>query len=324
MPELTADLAPTLVEHLKSNLATIAESYNQCFDLSIDLISAETIPLNAVTSPDAVPAETAGAAENIAAPAGQSVLAHVEPSPGVAVLLQFGTLSAAVLISESLLLPGWYRQPNTSQQARLDTLAMEWGMNLFPADFEANRMAGVPVWNLQEFLASCYPGPEHTRVSLAARDAEHGHLGSLHLVWPLSQANWTPTPPAPASAKSGVVPEESDLLDPPDLSSVPDKKAGASSLDNGVKGPDPLARLRKLPVMISVRLTERRISMSQLLAITPGALLTFPSSCDDLLDLYVNNALYCRGEAVKIGEKFGLKINEVGVQVERPHKILEG
>jgi flagellar motor switch protein FliN/FliY len=71
-------------------------------------------------------------------------------------------------------------------------------------------------------------------------------------------------------------------------------------------------RLMKLPVPVAVHLAERKIDMSQLLGMAPGSLLTFEKSCEDLLDLYVNNRIYARGEAVKIGEKFGLKINEMG------------
>ncbi|WP_166827216.1 FliM/FliN family flagellar motor switch protein [Thalassoroseus pseudoceratinae] len=71
-------------------------------------------------------------------------------------------------------------------------------------------------------------------------------------------------------------------------------------------------RLMGLPVTISVRLAERQVELKQMLSLSPGSLLTFDKSCDDLLDLYVNNQLYGRGEAVKIGEKFGLKINKIG------------
>ncbi len=71
-------------------------------------------------------------------------------------------------------------------------------------------------------------------------------------------------------------------------------------------------RLLKLPVKVAVHLAERKIGLSQLLTMAPGTLLTFDKSCEDLLDLYVNNQYYARGEAVKIGEKFGLKINEIG------------
>ena len=73
-----------------------------------------------------------------------------------------------------------------------------------------------------------------------------------------------------------------------------------------------ISRLMKLPVPVAVHLAERKIDLSQLLSIAPGTLLTFEKSCEDLLDLYVNNRIFARGEAVKIGEKFGLKINELG------------
>lgn len=72
------------------------------------------------------------------------------------------------------------------------------------------------------------------------------------------------------------------------------------------------SRLMKLPVSVAVHLAERKIDLSQLLSMAPGTLLTFDKSCEELLDLYVNNRIYARGEAVKIGEKFGLKINEMG------------
>lgn len=83
-----------------------------------------------------------------------------------------------------------------------------------------------------------------------------------------------------------------------------------------------MERLRHLPVEISVRLAEKKIELGQLLSLTPGSLITFTKSCEDLLDLYVSNTLYCRGEAVKIGEKFGLKINELGVPPAREERIV--
>lgn len=73
-----------------------------------------------------------------------------------------------------------------------------------------------------------------------------------------------------------------------------------------------LPRLLNVPVQVSVRIAEKKIEMGQLLGLAPGSIITFDTSCEALLDLFVNNRLYCRGEAVKIGEKFGLKVNEVG------------
>ena len=72
----------------------------------------------------------------------------------------------------------------------------------------------------------------------------------------------------------------------------------------------------------SERLSEKKVVLGQLVGIGPGAIISFEKSCEDLLDLYINNKLYCRGEAVKIGEKFGLKINEVGSVEERVSALL--
>jgi flagellar motor switch protein FliN/FliY len=83
-------------------------------------------------------------------------------------------------------------------------------------------------------------------------------------------------------------------------------------------------RLRNVPVTIIVKLAEKKIEMGPLLAIGIGAIITFEKSCEDLLDLYVNNHLYCRGEAVKIGEKFGIKVVEVGSVEERVSAVLGG
>ncbi|HID22784.1 MAG TPA: hypothetical protein EYP14_10340 [Planctomycetaceae bacterium] len=85
---------------------------------------------------------------------------------------------------------------------------------------------------------------------------------------------------------------------------------------------DHLDELKKLPVQVIVRLAEKKIPVGQLVDLSPGALLMFDKSCEDLLDMYVNNQLLCRGEAVKIGEKFGLKINEVRARVEREEKVI--
>ncbi len=282
MADLNAEYAAKLSEHLQGQSAVLAESFNQCFDLSLAI--------------------------------GAGVSATWDPAvelamqqPGVACLFQLGAVGAAVLIPESRILPDWYRQPNDSQKSRLETLAMEWGMNLFPSDFEAERTSSVGVDNLASYVATCRPTADAAIVRLPVTEADLAELGDLILVWPLTQIQWAPAPmsAAPAAAAPPPAPSPSPAAPP------------------RASGNDPLARLRKLPVTVSVRLTERRITMAQLLAITPGALLTFTKPCDDLLDLYVNNALYCRGEAVKVGESFGLKVNQVGVQIERTSKILE-
>jgi flagellar motor switch protein FliN/FliY len=81
-------------------------------------------------------------------------------------------------------------------------------------------------------------------------------------------------------------------------------------------------RVLRVPVTVSVRLAERKMSLGAVVALGPGSLVTFNKSCEDLLDLYVNNHRYCQGEAIKIGESFGLKISKVGVTEERKERII--
>ena len=82
------------------------------------------------------------------------------------------------------------------------------------------------------------------------------------------------------------------------------------------------SRLKSLPVKVVVTLAEKRIDMGQLLAISPGTMIPFSKPCEELLDLYVNNHLHARGEAVKIGEKFGLRVNRIGIDDQRVSPVL--
>ena len=119
-----------------------------------------------------------------------------------------------------------------------------------------------------------------------------------------------------------------DALDEPEAAAPMDSRATARVTAPAFahsappESPSRIDRLKKLPVPVIVKLAEKRIEMGQLLAIGPGAIITFEKSCEDLLDFYVNNQLYCRGEAVKIGEKFGIKICEVGSMHERLSAVL--
>ncbi|MFH5806603.1 FliM/FliN family flagellar motor switch protein [Alienimonas sp. DA493] len=71
------------------------------------------------------------------------------------------------------------------------------------------------------------------------------------------------------------------------------------------------ARLARLPVPVTVRLAEKRVPLSTIRNLVPGALLSFDKDCSAPLDLYVANRKHAVGEAVKVGERFGLKVTAV-------------
>lgn len=286
MPGFDASLNEPLPAHLTAQQSLLAESWNQCFEAGPHQLRTGTLAsLN--------PAELPAALQQ----------------PGLVAVFEEAGTGALVLIPASCGLPEWYTAPNDSQKSRLDTLAMEWSLNLWPAEQAVERSGSLAVPNLAEHLSASQPAADAALMSLEVVDAGGVAVGAFYLVWPVENRIWEVAGPA--------------VAEPPIESPAVPGFTPAPSAPPRPRGPDPLARLRKLPVTVSVRLAEKKITMSQLLAIMPGALVTFNKSCDDMLDLYVNNSLYCRGEAIKIGESFGLKVDHVGVHVERESKLLQ-
>ncbi len=73
----------------------------------------------------------------------------------------------------------------------------------------------------------------------------------------------------------------------------------------------------KLEVPIIVRVGERRATMEEILTFGPGAILELQKSAEDELTLLVNNKPIGTGEAVKVGENFGIRVTSVGTPAER-------
>jgi flagellar motor switch protein FliN/FliY len=73
-----------------------------------------------------------------------------------------------------------------------------------------------------------------------------------------------------------------------------------------------LKRILHLEVPVIVKLAERTLTMSEVMRLGIGAIIEFSKSSEDTLDLMINNKTIGAGEAVKVGENFGLKITHIG------------
>jgi flagellar motor switch protein FliM len=73
----------------------------------------------------------------------------------------------------------------------------------------------------------------------------------------------------------------------------------------------------KIRVPLSVTLAAKKQPVGQILEIGPGSILQFEKSCEEMLDLNVSNLPIARGEAVKVGEKFGLRVTSLILPGER-------
>lgn len=73
-----------------------------------------------------------------------------------------------------------------------------------------------------------------------------------------------------------------------------------------------LSRILRLEVPMIVRLAERRLAMSEVMRLGSGAIIEFSKASDQPLELLVNNKPIALGEAVKVGENFGIRLTYLG------------
>lgn len=73
-----------------------------------------------------------------------------------------------------------------------------------------------------------------------------------------------------------------------------------------------VARILRLQVPVIVKLAERRLTMAEVLRLGTGAIIEFAKANDEPLELLINNKAIGLGEAVKVGENFGLRITQIG------------
>ncbi len=69
-----------------------------------------------------------------------------------------------------------------------------------------------------------------------------------------------------------------------------------------------VARLLRLKVPVIVELAARRMDIGTVRSFSLGMIIEFEKSVDDPLQLLINNQPIGEGEAVKVGEHFGLRV----------------
>jgi flagellar motor switch protein FliN/FliY len=75
---------------------------------------------------------------------------------------------------------------------------------------------------------------------------------------------------------------------------------------------DDLKRILHLEVPVIVKLAQRRLTLSEVMRFGVGAIIEFSKSNDEPLELLINNKPIALGEAVKVGENFGLRLTQIG------------
>lgn len=75
--------------------------------------------------------------------------------------------------------------------------------------------------------------------------------------------------------------------------------------------------LLDVPLDVTVELGRSRMTIQDLLALTPGSVIELDKIAGEPLDIVVNDRLIARGEAVVVNDKFGIRITDIISKTER-------
>jgi len=114
-----------------------------------------------------------------------------------------------------------------------------------------------------------------------------------------------PSPPAPAPRSLGDVPIS------------PLARAGRIPGGKRPSVPEDVTRILDIEVPIIVQLSERTMPLSEILNLSTGSIIEFEKPADSELELKVSNKCIGSGQAVKVGENFGLRVVRIGTLRER-------
>ena len=107
--------------------------------------------------------------------------------------------------------------------------------------------------------------------------------------------------------------DDSPITDSQDA--PPPSSTQVSEADRG------LEFLYDVPLQISVEVGRSKILLKDLLKMGEGYVIELDKLAGDPLDLYVNSRLIAKGEAVMVGDKFGIRLTDVVSPVDRIEQL---
>ncbi len=268
---------------------------------------------------------------------------------GLAIAWQVDERFALLLIPQSTgLVPDWVRKPDPTGQSRLDTLALELGMNALPDDCLPVDSRAAWVDSIADGLGRA-SGDSLGRVDWQLTSADK--TGTATLIFPVrdalaifakpasapvTSAEATTAPASTVATESPRVPASESASPSPSRTTPP--TSGAARIPAGAAEPtyaDPHERLERelhrLPeyvrsllrveVEVSVTLATTKTTVARVVEIGPGAIIQFDKSCEAPLTLEVEGVEVALGEAVKIGDKFGLRVDSIRLPPERFFRV---
>jgi len=228
---------------------------------------------------------------------------------GLIVLLKTDRTTVVMTIPAAKgLVPAWCAQPDPTGESKLATLAQELGMNLLPETWIARDFSARWVPSLADALARGGVPEDAVAVPLAVTQGGQP-AGAIGVLWPVPNPEglFAAPPQEPSSPKPlmGQPKEEGRRTPPLTSDDLP-----------------PYTRsLLRIKVPVVVALAEKRQKLSRIIELGPGSIIQFDKSCEEMLDLEVGSQAVACGEAVKVGDKFGLRITAMRLPDERFSRV---
>lgn len=301
MTEFTVEIAPEISAACRENAAEAAEAFGRAFEGECTFAPGDPTTL----TPESPPEGSDG--------------------PGLLFAFKVGSTGGVIVVPEmNGLLPEWYATPDATQQSKLSTLAQELSMLLLPESLSAEGARAQKVEHVGKALERGHLGEPAALVPTTVTSAA-GSV-TLSLIWPLEDVGGlfgSASEDSSANRIEGAGGEaEQQESEPPGKVATggsghtePAGSSGDGPIDESSESqvytdqlPGYTRSLLKIEVPVTVRLATKKEPVGQILELCPGLILKFDKSCDEMLDLNVSGCNIATGEAVKVGDKFGLRI----------------
>lgn len=124
-----------------------------------------------------------------------------------------------------------------------------------------------------------------------------------------------------ANAAEAADPSASSTLDEAVRAVEMPELAGGPAGDNADRPTADISMILDIPVTMSMEIGQTRISISELLKLTKDSVIELQRMADEPMDVLVNGTLVAHGEAVVVGDRFGIRLTDVISPQERLRKF---
>jgi len=227
------------------------------------------------------------------------------PAKGLLVLLKTDRTTVVLTVPAAKgLVPPWCAQPDPTGESKLATLAQELSMTLLPETWTTSDFSARWVANMADALARGGVPQDAAVVPLAVSQGGQPR-GTIGIIWPVTNAAGLFAAPQPQPREKKELFGQARQIEKPTL-----------PLTSGDLHPYTRSLLRiKVPVIVT--LAEKRQELRRIVELGPGSIIQFDKSCEEMLELQIGSQSVACGEAVKVGDKFGLRITAMVLPDER-------